>query len=504
MAGQEDAPRTSEERDREYGHVPPDRFYSSKPVWQRSIVIFAGPFMNLVLGVLLYGVVALVGAEVPEAKVDARIGAVLPGSAASQAPMYRVPEDVDPDAFKPSGEPDTRGWQTGDRVISIDGQKVNSVIQDVRIEAVLGGGRTLEVVLERTQPDGSKAYFLSPVEPKVAKGEEHAQLGVGPYQTALIREVQDGMPAARAGLQPGDVVLSANGKPVDAVTLTEMVEKMDVDKTLSLEVRRGSEEFDVQLQPEIVGRISGVLFEPSLHISKPEEKDRRPVVLDTSTELEEKVGLKRKDIIVAVDGKPATVGLLEEIEETRFGDDVPIRVERPAIFFGLLRRGETLDLELPVRKVGAIGIVWKARTVFHREPPENVVPEAFRQGYLALARTVETVKILVTGSGTVQPKDLGGPVMIFNIMADARKLGYTWLLEMTAFISINLCVFNLLPLPVLDGGQLLFLGVEAIRRKPLDMRILERVQQMGLVFIVLLILFVTFNDIQRVFESIIP
>jgi regulator of sigma E protease len=89
-------------------------------------------------------------------------------------------------------------------------------------------------------------------------------------------------------------------------------------------------------------------------------------------------------------------------------------------------------------------------------------------------------------------------------MSQARQLGWNWLLEMTAFISINLCVFNLLPMPVLDGGQLLFLAIEGVRRKPLDMRVLERVQQMGLVVIVLLILFVTFNDISRIVTNMVP
>ena len=101
-------------------------------------------------------------------------------------------------------------------------------------------------------------------------------------------------------------------------------------------------------------------------------------------------------------------------------------------------------------------------------------------------------------------KDLGGPVLIYQIMSQARQMGWNWLLEMTAFISINLCVFNLLPMPVLDGGQLLFLAIEGVRRKPLDMRVLERVQQMGLVVIVLLILFVTFNDISRIVTNMVP
>ena len=80
----------------------------------------------------------------------------------------------------------------------------------------------------------------------------------------------------------------------------------------------------------------------------------------------------------------------------------------------------------------------------------------------------------------------------------------SWLLEMTAFISINLCVFNLLPLPVLDGGHLAFLALEGVRRKPLSARVMETVQKVGLVFIILLVLFVTYNVIARWVTSIVP
>ncbi|GAG17799.1 unnamed protein product, partial [marine sediment metagenome] len=90
MAGQEDAPLSEEEREREYGHVPSDRWFNNKPAWQRCVVLVAGPLMNLVLAIVLYALVAATGAEVMEIQVDSRIGEVVPGSPAAQAPMYAV------------------------------------------------------------------------------------------------------------------------------------------------------------------------------------------------------------------------------------------------------------------------------------------------------------------------------------------------------------------------------------------------------------------------------
>ena len=109
---------------------------------------------------------------------------------------------------------------------------------------------------------------------------------------------------------------------------------------------------------------------------------------------------------------------------------------------------------------------------------------------------------LVTGG--LSPKNLGGPVMIFNVTTEAAQHGLNWLLKITAFISVNLAIFNLLPLPVLDGGHLVFLTLEAIRRKPAPPKLLEWVQQAGVVLIIFLILFVTYNDIRRIVVDFLP
>jgi regulator of sigma E protease len=502
MAGQEDAPLTDEEREQEYGHVPPERFYNNKPVWQRVIVIAAGPFMNLVLAFVLYGLVAAVGAEVPETKVDNRIGAVLPGSPAAEAPMYLLKAGQSVDQAASSGNPDTVGWQTGDRVLTLDGRAVESVAQFERIDALLGAGKAHRVTIARTLPDGSTQQYASIAEPRVVEAGSRPGFGLRSFHTALVERVDKGSPAEQAGLKPDDVILRANGKAVDSATFDEAIEKLNEGEALQLEVLRDGKSVAFALTAKIEGRIPGVEFDPPLWEGKSPEK--QPVVSQASSVQDKKPALKRRDLVMKVNGQPATVAALEKVARENAGGTVALEVKRPKVLGGLLRKESVQTVQLAVQKVGVAGVLWKPVTVFYRAQPSHIIPEAYEKSYLALARTVQTLKMLVTGSDSVRAKDLGGPVLIYQIMSQARQLGWNWLLEMTAFISINLCVFNLLPMPVLDGGQLLFLAIEGVRRKPLDMRVLERVQQMGLVVIVLLILFVTFNDISRIVTNMVP
>ncbi|HOD52053.1 MAG TPA: site-2 protease family protein, partial [Candidatus Hydrogenedentes bacterium] len=171
MAGQEDTPLTEEERQKQYGEVPPERWFNNRPVWQRMIVITAGPVMNVVLGVLLYGIVAAVGTEVPESEVTARVGFVKPESPAATAPMYRIPDTAENTAT--AGEPDTTGWRTGDLIISVDGEAMRS-FSDVGFAAILGAGRVLDVLLERSE-EGETVRYLSRIEPQHVEDSKHTQ-----------------------------------------------------------------------------------------------------------------------------------------------------------------------------------------------------------------------------------------------------------------------------------------------------------------------------------------
>ena len=106
-------------------------------------------------------------------------------------------------------------------------------------------------------------------------------------------------------------------------------------------------------------------------------------------------------------------------------------------------------------------------------------------------------------SGGISAKQLGGPILIVDAAAKAAEVGIYPYLNFVAIISINLAILNLLPVPVLDGGHLLFFGIEAIRRKPLSEKVMITANKVGLSLLVLLITFVIYNDIVRVIVPLV-
>ena len=493
MAGQEDTPLSEEERQHEYGHVPPERWFNNKPIWQRSFVLLAGPTMNLVLAVFLYGLMAAIGGEVPEWELNARVGQIEPDYPAATAPLYKFDGDEYPDI---SGAPDALGWQTGDYIVSFNGKPIDT-IADLAIASILEGSETVhQILIDRQNPDGSRSIFLSPVAPQLREGEDYPRFGVAPFETAMVAGILEGMPGEAAGLQEGDIITRANGVPVDRGTFIKLVEELPSGDTLTLDVLRDEKRLEIALQPQTIGRLRGLLLEA------PPEPDGAPAVAFLTDDMAAATGLKRRDILLEVNGQPANLETFRELEQSRPGEKLHIKVQRPNILFGLIQRAETLDLELNVEPVRAIGVSLSPLYQFHRTPPAQVIPEAFRQAYIAVARTLMTLKALFAGD--VSPKDLGGPLMIGDITAKAAEAGYLWLWKTTAFISINLFIVNLLPLPVLDGGHLVLNIIEAIRRKPLNPRIQERLQAAGIILIIGLMLFVTWNDIGRFISNITP
>ena len=498
MAGQEDAPLTEEEREKEYGNVPPERWFNNKPVWQRSLVLLAGPVANLILAVILYGITAAMGMEVPESSLSARIGLVEAGYPAETVPLYKLGNhNAAPDM---TGTPDAVGWKSGDLILKMDGQPLEN-IPELAINALLHGeGTKHTILLERTNADGTKTLYECSIAPVRGKGDEYPRFGVGPFSPVLVADVIDDTPAKASGIQPDDIIRRANGAIIDGESFVALTQGLPEGESMNLEVERGGKTLPLTLTPKTIGRIKDVTFD--IAEKTDDVASAQPVVAAVTDEYTAATGLKRTDRLLSINGEKATFGALQELEQASPGTTLNVEIERPAILFGLIRRGETLNLSLPVDSVRAIGIQIATKRVVKDIPASQIIPVAFERSYSALEKTVLTLKALALRD--VSPKDLGGPVMIFKVTSDAAKVGLGWLIDITAFISINLFVFNLLPLPVLDGGQLLINGIEGIRRKPVSIAVQERYQQVGLFLIIGLMLFVTWNDVGRLFQDMVP
>ncbi|HEO72238.1 MAG TPA: RIP metalloprotease, partial [Candidatus Hydrogenedentes bacterium] len=264
-------------------------------------------------------------------------------------------------------------------------------------------------------------------------------------------------------------------------------------------IERDGKQITKEIQPATMGRFEGIKFGP---VKSSEVKDVPARVVAINSELAAQTGVRPGARVEMLNDRPVTLRELREFEQTHPGGRATLRLGQPAVLFGLSRRASTETASFPIASVRAIGVELGEKRIFHREPIMSVVPAALRSAYVDLARTMKTLAMLVTAR--VSPSSLGGPIMIYQITTRAAEAGIFWLINITAFISVNLCVFNLLPLPILDGGQILLLGIERARRKPVSDRAVERFQQVGLVMIIALMLFVTYNDILRWIKSLAP
>ncbi len=162
-------------------------------------------------------------------------------------------------------------------------------------------------------------------------------------------------------------------------------------------------------------------------------------------------------------------------------------------------RGETQTLLGEVEETWLIGIQSAGAVEVERKNPLTAA-------LLSVSRTVEitllTLEVLVKMVvGRVDSSNLGGPVMIVQMAGEQAQRGVANYLFLLALLSINLGVLNLLPIPMLDGGHLLFFLIEAVRGKPLEVRQRERAQQMGLVLLLFVMVYAFYNDLARIFSG---
>ena len=143
-----------------------------------------------------------------------------------------------------------------------------------------------------------------------------------------------------------------------------------------------------------------------------------------------------------------------------------------------------------------IGITASDEFIIKREPVYKAVGIGFYQTWFVTKLTVVSV-VKIIQRVIPAKKALGGPILIAQMAGKQAQQGFLNLIFFTAVLSINLCIINLFPIPILDGGHLLFMTIEAIIRRPLSVKKLEMAQQIGLIIIILLMAFIFYNDIMR-------
>ena len=216
-----------------------------------------------------------------------------------------------------------------------------------------------------------------------------------------------------------------------------------------------------------------------------------------------KAGMVKGDLIESIDGTPITSW--EEMAEIISGSN------GKRLSVSVIREGAGFKLDIfPELKTAknifgedikryAMGIASAGDFYTKKLNPFQALFESIRQTYKITHLTIVSIVKLI--QGTVSAKTLGGPIMIAEMAGQQARQGIANLAFFTALLSINLAVLNFLPIPVLDGGHLLFFFIEAVIGKPVNTKMREIAQQVGIFVLVVLMIYVFYNDITRIFFS---
>jgi regulator of sigma E protease len=348
----------------------------AKPRWQRLIITFAGPAINVVLAVV-----------------------ILTGLFMQHFPKVPTPPDPTVGYVAPDGAAAKAGIREGDKVVQVESIP-HPTWDDIAMEVLGSGHRPLPVWVER----GGETLHLT-MTPNLDEKQGVGRIDWTQESEVEVGSIQRGMAADRAGLQPGDVLVSANGIQLRSINRLEEIERTT---------------------------------------------DGAPLQLVYS----------RKGVLHPITVQPAKA------------DPTGTGTQRWMI-------GLTVEPHVEITKLGLT-------QAFIESCRENT--RSARLIFQFLERMIER---------RMSPKSIVGPVGIAQMSGEMAREGPAAFLSLMAAVSLNLAIFNLLPIPILDGGGILMLIIEMLLRRDLDLRIKEAVVKVGLVFLMMVVVFVIYNDISK-------
>ncbi len=324
------------------------------------------------------------------------------------------------------------------------------------------------------------------------------------YTPPVLGGVVPGGAAAQGGLKAGDRIVSFNGTKIDRFEEVLQIAALRPGETMPIVVLRGGRKiaFKVKPKPRFLNRSQtegqgigdlGVTYMIQPIIGK--------VLAGTAAA---KARLLAGDRFIRVNGKP--VKTFEEVRQQVLpSPGKPLRVE--------VRRGKTvISVTITpeahqikdksgkvVRTVGLLGVRAKSRPK-RTYGPLTAILKAVEETYTLTVTTGVAIGQMI--SGTRSTRDLGGPLRIAEMSGDMAQIGLYAFVWFLGALSLHLCLINLLPVPLLDGGHLLFYGIEAVRGKPLGDRAQEFGFRIGLALVLTLMIFATWNDLLhfRIFD----
>jgi regulator of sigma E protease len=305
-------------------------------------------------------------------------------------------------------------------------------------------------------------------------------------QPAVIGWIEEDSPSARAGLQPNDRIVAIEGIQDPVWDQVQPRVLLSPEQPIEVTVRRGAELITVQLVPEKAGsqEFGYVGWVP-----------QQPLIVTwmAAGGAAEQGGMQLGDEILAIDGRK-----LETIRDLmRYLDEQAGQTARVTV----KRNGSETDLTVTPQLVGWNG--GKYYRIGIQSNPTHVDRLGFAAAFQRSAeQNVRYSKLIfeLVGKliqGKLSLKQVDGPIGIARASGQAFRMGWPYLFEMMAAISLNLGIFNLFPIPILDGGVILLLGIESVMRRDISLRVKERIYQAAFVFLVLFAAVVIYNDVLK-------
>jgi regulator of sigma E protease len=327
----------------------------------------------------------------------------------------------------------------------------------------------------------------------------------------VVNHIVADSPAARAGLQPGDMVVAVNGTRVISWGGINRLIADGKGGEVHITVKREDTHFGVAITPQT--KMAKDILGDDVPYYDAGFSGLEPLQALVGEVAEgypaKKAGMQKGDLIVAINNRPVdSWNTMKEIISQNKGDPMSVQVVRsdetltveivPVLFSEENVLGEKVDSYRIGISTPGITIPEADRIIIKRGPLE-AIRDSIDQTYQISRLTILSIGKLI--KGTVSTKTLGGPIMIAEMAGQQAKEGIINLIFFIAVLSINLAVLNFLPIPVLDGGHLMFFFIEAIIRRPINIRMREIAQQAGIFILIMLMIFVFYNDIIRVFSS---
>lgn len=474
------------------------------PVWKRALIVVAGPLANFLLAFFIFWGMVMYGIEHPPATV----GDVIEGGRAQQA-----------------------GILPGDKFIEVDGRKIKGW-SDIERIFQKNPDRPLRVVLEREGGEVVKEVTPEAVTGRSIFGSTSkiGRVGVAlGFPSAVVTIISADSPLAKDGLRTGDRLQSWTDEAGVQHKINGLHETFHLFSRWS---QSGLSSVKVSVQPVvIVENESGKLTEKV-------SSEPRDVVLNVKqwpkfnshTDRSFALALGAVDSHLTVGlprGKSSTI--LQPGDRLLTWDGTSIKNifslqetmedwRKPEVTLGIIRDYKPMDVVVPLKpvelqlpegavtayvlEIGMLGQTALPDPAINKEKnPYKAAVVAIDEAYTQTSMMVQSLWMIMSGSMPV--KALGGPVMIAKVAGDSAKAGWMAFLASMAVISINLGLVNLFPIPVLDGGQLVLLAAEGVKRAPIEESTIENFQKIGFVIVMSLIVLALYNDLSRFWSSMI-